>query len=131
MLGIGVGDAIPQAPDSTEPHLHLDNDGYYWFLHPLFEQLAGETGQYIDLYGDAMFAGRDLDALERTLSAARRLVETHPDSWKVHIGTQVEPTFRELYRSVEHSVFLELLAVWDQAIERARRTGRAVVCFGD
>ena len=78
MLDIGVGDALCQPPDPDEPSLGLEDDGYYWFLHPLFERLAGETGQYIDLYGDALFAGPDLLALSRMLSEARRLVGPSP-----------------------------------------------------
>ena len=50
MLDIGVGDALHQPSDPAEPSLGFEgDDGYYWFLHPLFERLAAETGQYIDL----------------------------------------------------------------------------------
>jgi hypothetical protein len=91
MLDIGVGYAVGKPPMPVEPGLALDDDGYYWFLHPLFEELQASTGQYIDLYGDAAFVGANLDALGRILSAARRLVEAQPKSWKVHTGTQMLP----------------------------------------
>jgi hypothetical protein len=130
MLDIGVGYAVGKPPTATEPGLGLD-DGHYWFLHPLFEELRTATGQYIDLFGDAAFAGPDLDALGRMLSAAQRLVEAQPESWEVHTGTQVLPVHREVYKPVERAEFLQLLGRWEQVLERARQTGRPVVCFGD
>ena len=106
-----------------KPSVSLDDDGYYWFLHPLFEELAAATGQYIDLYGYAAFAGPNLDALEGMLSSARRLVEAQPESWTVDTGTQLPPVHR--------ADFLRLLGIWDEALARARQTGRPIVCFGD
>lgn len=128
MLDIGVGDAAspyqPSAP--AEPSLGLEDDGYYWFLNPLFGQLAGETGQYIDLYGYAAFAGPDLAALDRMLSEARRLVEAQPESWPVQ--TAVAPV---LHKPVLRDEFLRLLSTWECAALQARELGRAVICFGD
>ena len=60
MLDIGVGDEIHQPSDPNEPFLAFGDDGYYWFLYPMFESLFAETGQFIDLYGYALFAGADL-----------------------------------------------------------------------
>ncbi len=58
----------------------MEDDGYYWFLHPLFVALAEETGQYVDLYGGARFQGQDLDALERALASSRQLIEVQPSA---------------------------------------------------
>ena len=55
-LDLGVGNGVSLIPQQGEPSLWLNSDGYYWFLHPLIEKLASETGQYIDLYGDASFS---------------------------------------------------------------------------
>ncbi len=82
MLDIGVAVDADQMVLVSEPSLAL-SDGYYWFLYPLIERLAEETGQYVDLYGDAVFAGGDLLALRRMLSEARGLVETRGESWEV------------------------------------------------
>jgi hypothetical protein len=131
MLDIGVGDELGKPPSESEPRLGLDNDGYYWFLHPHFEKLRSETGQYIDLYGDVAFVGANLDALERMLTDARRMVESQPTSWKVHTGTQTAPVRREIHQPVERAEFLRLFDVWQQVIDRARQTGRPVVFFGD
>ncbi|AWM38166.1 hypothetical protein GobsT_37300 [Gemmata obscuriglobus] len=127
MLDIGVGDAPYQASDPDEPSLGFEgDDGYYWFLHPLFERLAAETGQYIDLYGCALFAGPDLTALTRMLADARRLVEAQAEAWEVQ--TAVVPV---LHRRVGRGEFLRLLSTWERAASRAQESGRAVICFGD
>lgn len=130
-LDIGVGNGSSLIPVQDEPSLSLENDGYYWFLHPLFERLAMETGQYIDLYGGASFAGESLAALERTLAEARRLVAPQPERWSVHIGSQVSPERRELYCAVEREALSALLDRWGVIIERAKLRGRPVVCCGD
>ncbi len=110
----------------------LYDEGYYWFLHPLFEKLLAETDQYIDLYGDARFEGFALDALERMLADAAKQVRKQPPRWKVYIGTQGYQGKRsELYYEVEKSRLLDLLSQWKAVIARAKELSRAVVCFGD
>jgi hypothetical protein len=130
-LDIGVGDGFSSVPARGEPTLFRENDGCYWFLHPLFERLRAETGQYIDLYGDASFAGDELAALERMLAEARTLVASRPETWREHGGTEVSPDHRELYRLVEREVMLALLDRWGTVARRARELGRPVVFFGD
>jgi hypothetical protein len=148
-LDIGIGDGTSLIPVQGEPSLYLEDDGYYWFLHPLFDRLQGETGQYIDLYGDASFDGAALASLERMLAEGRELVESQRDRWQVHVGTQIIPTDKalfkaagskmvgqwerekELYKPVQRSAFLELIARWQRVVDRAKELGRPVVCFGD
>src|SRR5947209_5587625 len=97
-LDIGIGDGSSLIPVQDEPSLFLEDDGYYWCLHPLFERLGAETGQYLDLYGDASFADRALSALERSLVEARAFIESQPDAWEVYVGTQIMPTERDLFK---------------------------------
>jgi hypothetical protein len=130
-LDLGIGDGISLIPMQTEPSLWLNSDGYYWFLHPLFERLRDETSQYIDLYGDASFAGEALIALEKMLADATKLVMSKPASWEVHIGTQLQPESKELYAEVEKTRFTELLLKWRTILARAKELGKPVVCFGD
>jgi len=115
----------------TEPCLTLCDSGYYWFLYPLFVKLQAGTGQMIDLYGDATFSGPDLDALERTLTEAQRLVEAQPESWPVHVGTRASPAPRVIYQSVDQTEFLRLLGVWGRAVARAKHVGGSIVGIGD
>jgi hypothetical protein len=130
-LDLGVGDGASLIPQRSEPSLWLNSDGYYWFLHPLIEKLQSETGQYIDLYGDASFSGASLSALERMVAEAEKLVHNQPASWQVHTGTQVGPEHKELYAEVNRGQFLSLLHKWREIIARAKDLGKPVVCFGD
>jgi hypothetical protein len=130
-LDLGIGDGVSLIPVQSEPSLWLNSDGYYWFLHPLLEKLQSETGQYIDLYGDASFSGSTLSALERMVAEARKLVGAQPATWQVHTGTQLSPEHKELYAAVDKDRFLALLDKWQQIIARAREIGKPVVCFGD
>jgi hypothetical protein len=130
-LAIGVGDGCSLVPDPGQPSLWLEDDAAYWFLHPLFERLAAQTGQHIDRYGDATFAGRQLAALKGMLAEARRLAESRPDSWEVHVGGQVSPVRQELYKPLDRERVLKLLAQWERVVEWAEQLGRPVVCFRD
>jgi hypothetical protein len=130
-LDVGIGDGISPAPQPREPSLWFENDGYYCFLHPLIGQLQSETGQYIDLYGDASFSGESLSALERMVAEAIALVQAQPAVWQVHTGTQIRPEHKEVYAEVEKDRFLALLQTWEQIIARAKEIGKPVVCFGD
>jgi hypothetical protein len=129
-LGIGSGGGSCM-PIPSEPSLWLNSDGYYWFLYPLIEKLQSETGQYIDLYGDASFSGANLSALERMVAEAVRLVQEQPTSWQVHTGTQTHPEHKELYAEVNRVQFLSLLQKWRGIVARAKELGKPVVCFGD
>jgi hypothetical protein len=131
MVNIGVGTTIGQPPSAQFPSLSLNDDGYYWYLHPLFEKLAAATNQYVDLYGDAIFDGEHLPALEQTLQSARQLIAAQPATWNVHTGTQTHPVHKEVYNSVNRQRFLDLLEIWDRAIAAARTHNLAIVCFGD
>ena len=108
-----------------------DVDGYYWFLWPLFKDLAKQTGQLVDLYGDAFFCGEDLDALAQILVHAHGLVNVQPDIWEVHIGTQLQPVRRELYSTVNKQQMVVLLDRLEAAIHRAKNTEAYVSFIGD
>jgi hypothetical protein len=130
-LDIVVADRSSHVPVASEPPLQLDDDARYWFLHPLFERLRSQTGQYIDLYGDAEFTGADLGALERTLQEARRLVESQPELGTAQAGTKRPKKKREQPPPVDRKVMLALLDQWDVIVKRARQLGCPVVCIGD
>jgi hypothetical protein len=130
-LDLGVGDGASLVPQPGEPSLQLDNDGYYWSLHPLIEKLHSETGQYIDLYGDASFSGASLSALERMIAEAEKMIQKQSVSWQVHLGTQLRPQRKELYEVVYKVQVLSLLQKWREIVARAKELGKPVVCFGD
>ncbi|MGI8978450.1 MAG: hypothetical protein ACR2FY_04430 [Pirellulaceae bacterium] len=130
---ISIGDnASFCRPSQEENWLSLESDGYYWFLDPLFKTtLLQDTGQCIDLYGHAVFEGENLRTLRRFLAQARAIVQSQPETWDVHTGTQVTPVYKEFYSPVERERFLELIAEWERIVRRAQRKKRRVVCFGD
>jgi hypothetical protein len=130
-LDIGIGGDSSLIPLKGEPSLSMEDAAPYWFLHPLFEKLAAETGQYIDLYGDASFAGAQLVALKKMLGEAKRMAEAQPDRWEVSIGVQLAPVHRELWESLDKVTLLDLIAAWERVVARAEELGRPVVCGGD
>lgn len=124
-LDIGIPLSKSSMLDRSEPRLSLEDDGYYWFLHPLFENLEAETGQYIDLYGGASFGGEKLLSLERMLRAARELIESQPTTWQVRVATEVlspgeSGTPKEIWNSVRRDEFLKLWAEWERVVVRAK-----------
>jgi hypothetical protein len=130
-LVIGVHDGRSQNPLRSEPVIAFDDDGYYWFLHPLFEELRAETGEYIDLYGGAVFEGESLVALQKMLANARSLVLAQSEVWSAHCGTQVKPVHKKLFQEVRRNRLLRLLSKFARIAQRAEETGRRVVCSGD
>jgi hypothetical protein len=129
MLQIGLGTSASPVPHSDQPSLFLDDDGYYWFLHPLFKELADQTGEYIDLYGHSWFAGDNRSALEQMLHQAVALVEAQPESWAVIVGHS--GARGEVYMGVQKIRYQETLGQWLSLCEQARQHDLAVVCFGD
>jgi hypothetical protein len=127
-LEIGIGDGKALVPLRGEPLLYMEDAAPYWFLYPLFEKLYAETGQFIDLYGDASFAGAQLIALKETLAVAQRMAEAQPDRWKVSVGARFQ---QELWEPLHKGTLLDLIAVWELVIARAEELGQPVVCFGD
>lgn len=130
-IRIRVGNAL-----HTEPGLEvaLNDDGCYWFLHPLFERLREQCGKYIDLYGDATFTRDDFPRLRRLLDEAETLAAEQPETWKVHVGTQFDrKTQKEtpVYKAVRREQVLSFVATLRRMIERAESLGGRIECLGD
>lgn len=121
---------IPRYGDDYELVLELEDDGYFWFLWPFFEQLARKTGQRIDLYGDAVFGGALLDDLKQTLTAVRQSLEGRPQTWEVSVGFQM-PGRQEIFSTVNKLEFKENLDKLEVAIEKAKATGFCLHFWGD
>ena len=139
-MDIGLAGSEPGRPSTTGPIVQFDsfeNEGYYVFLHPWFARLAEETGQYIDLFGDAEFHGEALRSLRQTVLDARRSVENQPAQWTVFIGTATMPNAPDppppwdVIKGVDRSKLLALLHSLLAIVDRAISTGVGVVCFGD
>src|SRR6187431_1966332 len=105
----------------SELHVALNNDGYYWFLHPLFERLRDQCGKYVDLYGDALFTRDDYPRLRSLLDEAAALAKGKPATWSIHVGTQLKPTRKELYAAVSREQLLTLIEAIRNMVEMADR----------
>ena len=136
---MGLDIRLPMKPGEQLPpkyFVSLDDDGYYWFMHPQFETLKEKTGQYLDLYGGATFAGESLSVLKETVTAIREQVINMPERWEVHtgdlIGSHLHPTPPQpIFKTVEKETFLDLLDRLDEVVDAAVRTGTPIVALGD
>jgi hypothetical protein len=113
------------------PMLSFDHDGYYLFLHPLFERLRDESGKYIDLYGDARFTHDDFPRLRDLLAEAELMTRRQPTTWEVHIGTQLKPVVKELYQTVNRDALLKLIDTFRTMVDTADEAGGYLECTGD
>ena len=131
-MGLDIG-AFPPGPPKGPPvcAVTFENDGYYWFLHGLFEELRNETGLYLDLYGDAMFGTSHFGRLKKLLDEASALVETQPATFSVNVGRQVHPVERGVFATVTKAEFRRLLSSFRRVVEEAERLGGYVQCAGD
>lgn len=131
MLDIGIGTRASRVPHPDKPSFSLDDDGYYWFLYPLFAQLYEHTAQMVDLYGKAFFEGTSLDALQEVLAQARQQLESQPETWQVSVSLQISPEYKEVFDEVSRTTFLEILDRWKRLVEFAQKHGLGIVCWGD
>jgi hypothetical protein len=131
-MGLDIG-AFPPGPPKGPPicAVTFENDGYYWFLHGLFEELRNETGLYLDLYGDAMFGTSHFGRLKKLLEQATELVEAQPATWRVNVGTEVHPVERKVFEIVTKEEFRLLLRGFRRVVDEAQRLGGYVQCIGD
>ena len=120
-------------PATAQPSrtMHLDDNGYYWFLHPLFQELAKQTGKSIDLYGDTKFAVHELSQLRALLTKAKSNVAAQPSKWRVRVGTRAAPVEREVYDEVEKQEFQRLLDRFTSLIDECENSGGEIHCVGD
>jgi hypothetical protein len=111
--------------------ISFNDDGYYWFLHPLFERLRDESGKYVDLYGDARFTRDDYPRLRRLLDEADGMARRQPKAWEVHVGTQLQPMRKEIYRTVERDNLIEIISTLRKMVDVADELGGVLECIGD
>jgi hypothetical protein len=59
------------------------------------------------------------------------MAQRQPPAWEVHVGTQLRPTRKELYRSVEREKLLEILSRFRRMVDLADEFGGVLECTGD
>lgn len=127
-MGLDVGMARDGA---VQYRLSFVDEGYDWFLHPLFAALAERIGIYIDLYGDASFHPGNINHLERLIVDARAFAQDQPETWQVSIGRQSVPIEREIYREVDKRVLLAKLDSLSDLVREVKETSASLVFLGE
>jgi hypothetical protein len=134
-LDIGLANAKTVSPYPSMKFC-FDDDGYYWFCYPFFEELRDLTGEMIDLYDGAWFAGTQLDDLIVTLERIRAKADESPDEWQVRVGQSLgshqKPTApAPIFSNVKRERLLGLLGQFEELAREAQRSTRWVACLGD
>ena len=109
----------------------LEDDGCYWFLRPLFDELERRTGHAIRFGEIAILGGADLNELAETIAEARQRIKSRPEKWNVRTGVQPAPKKRDLYAEVRKGVLKMLLLDLEAAIEKARAQELYLIFWGD
>ncbi|MEJ2158279.1 MAG: hypothetical protein P8X96_23380 [Desulfobacteraceae bacterium] len=111
--------------------MSLDDDGYYWYLHPLFVELRDRTGIYIDLYGDATFNRGNIAQFELLINKANDLLKKEPDKWKVKTGVQTHPVKKAIFQEVTKKTFENKLKTLSAMVKVVKNSTAKLVFFGD
>jgi hypothetical protein len=121
------GEALPRL-------LTLESDAYYWFLYRYFESAnLDRQHELIDLYGDNVLDGYQLDRLQDELKTALTDVNARPDTWDVLVGWKSEQVGRESedWRPIERRRMVEIINSLLDLIRRAKESGLKLICVGD
>ena len=111
--------------------LHLNDDGYYWFLYPTFIEIEENTGQMIDLYGDTLFDASKLPLLRESIKSVEDTLREKTDQWQVSVGHQLQPEIKEMWEEISKSKLIELLRRFVEIIDFAVANNEHIVCIGD
>jgi hypothetical protein len=126
-------DAKP--PETAENHrLSLEDNGCFWFLYSVFEDISKETDQVFDLYEDAFFDGENLALLDRMVARARTAIAEKPEVWKEFTGTVVHQDknkIEKLYSTVRKTELEALLVKFEKAVGEARERNVGMFFLGD
>jgi hypothetical protein len=118
----------------TGPTVHLDDNGYYWFLNRYFEAANIEQSTpLIELYGDAEIHGYQLARLKDELKLARDDAKRRRDSFKVLVGWKGDVKSREteVRMTVEREKLLVLIKQLLDLVADARERKYRLLVVGD
>ncbi len=126
-LTIGIGDDF----ETMHVRLAFDPEVYFWVISPEFEKLHKVTGKLVTLYDYAIFKPYELAHLERLVREVGDRVQKKTDIWKEHVGTQIKPEKKEIYKTVSKSEFTNFLSKFKAIVLEAKESNKAVLFFGD
>lgn len=125
-IGLSRTDDVHNADYTSD--IYLEDDGYYWFLYPFFQDVWEHTGQMIDLYGVAVFGVNEQQVLLETLERAATVARKQPDEWDVCIGWHGKDA---IISKVIKTDLQALLTKIIDIITEAQASQFAIVFFGD
>jgi len=127
-LSIGLSRTGPLVNADYSAGVCFDDDGYYWSLYPFFERVWKQSGQMIDLYGNAVFQPEQLPDLLAILEEAATSAAQKPEEWDVLVGCRGE---EKIYCKVSKSRLQQILGDFIVLVKLAMVEGKNVVGFGD
>jgi hypothetical protein len=117
---------------TLDVRFRFTDDGTYEYLQPWFLKVRQAIGKYVDLYGDATFENSSgLSMLSEAVRNARAEASRQPSRWEVHVGTQVKPERKELYRSMYRRRLLSSIDEFAVLLQEAADLDRPLVFRGD
>lgn len=114
--------------DLSARKLELHDGGIYWYLFPFFERLGNQTGQLIDLYGNAKFSAENICLLDNILRDALKSLELQPDVWDQKTGEQIRPVRKTLTQKISKKDIRSFINSLQDILEKAVN-GQGVVTF--
>jgi len=114
--------------DLSARKFELHDGGIYWYLFPFFERLGNQTGQLIDLYGNAKFSAENISLLDSILREALKSLELQPDVWEQKTGEQIRPVRKTLTQKISKKDVSSFINSLHNLLEKAVK-GRGVVTF--
>jgi hypothetical protein len=118
-------------PELNAPKLWLSDSGLYWYLYPHFARLAKLTGQMIDLYGDAKFAGGDLGILDQALQDVLLELERQPETWEQRTGELMVVVRKLLKEQISKKEVSSFVTQFRDLIAKAIKGRGVITCTGD
>lgn len=109
-----------------------DATGDFWFLQSFFEKLGVKTSETIDLYDDCCFEGDKLIRLkEELIKEINRIKNDSNKEWNVHVGTQVHPIKKEIFKPVIKKDIIIKLEKWLNITDLAIDNNEKLIGLGD
>ena len=117
---------------TLDVRFRFTEDGTYEFLQPWFLEVRQAIGKYIDLYGDVTFdSSNGLTMLTDAVRSARAKAQSQPRIWQVHVGTQLRPERKELFRTMDRGRLLSSIDRFAGLVQEAADLDRPLVFRGD
>ena len=109
-----------------------DNADYWYLWSGMIKEIENETGELIDLYADAEFAGENLKKLESVIAKTISQLESKIESeWNVHVGTEFGIEKKELFQALNKKELIKKLKTLIMMIEVAGKTNDTIISIGD